>query len=173
LPLLLLVATPGCPDPVLDAQLDALPGEVPGIRTGPMHRAGQPCTDCHSEYGGRHPVFSVAGTLFQKPTNLVGIEGAIVHVTDATGSFRPLTTNCVGNFYAQIGDWDPVFPLHVTIEDPASGLQKTMKSKIGRDTSCANCHVDPAGPDSPGHVYLTNDPAIPDATPPPMDCGHF
>ena len=169
--LLLLLAAPGCPDPVLDAQIDALPGEVPGIRTGPSHRAGQPCTDCHSSYGGRHPIFTVAGTLFQKPTNKVGVEGAVVHVTDVNGDTRDLTTNCVGNFYVADTDWEPAFPILVTIEDPQTGLTATMKSKVGRDTSCASCHVDPAGTDSPGHVYLTKDPTVPDAPVPPLTCG--
>ncbi len=170
-PLLLLLATPGCPDPTLDAQMNALPGEVPGIPRGPMHRAGQPCTDCHSSYGGRHPIFTVAGTLFQKPTNRVGIEGATVHVTDVNGDTRDLLTNCVGTFYVTDDEWQPAFPLHISIEDPTSGLGVTMKTKIGRDNSCASCHVDPASTDSPGHVYLTKDPTVPDATPPPMDCG--
>jgi hypothetical protein len=174
-PLLALLAAPllaACGDPVLDAQIDALPPEVPGIHTGPTHRGGQPCTDCHSSYGGRHPVFTVAGTVYQKPTNLVPVENAVVHVTDATGATRDLTSNCAGNFYVADTDWQPTFPLLVSLEDPATGLSAKMITKIGRDTSCASCHADPAGQDSPGHVYVTKDPSVPDATPPPLTCGH-
>jgi hypothetical protein len=161
----------GCSDPVQDALINALPGEVPGIRTGPEHRAGQPCALCHSSYGGRHPTFTVAGTLFQKPTNKVGVEGATVHVTDVTGDARDLTTNCVGNFYIADTQWTPAFPLWVTITDPSTSTTVKMTTKIGRDNSCAQCHADPAGTDSPGHIYLTNDPSVPDATPPAKTCG--
>jgi hypothetical protein len=168
---LLAFCAAACSDPVQDALIAALPGEVPGIRTGPMHRAGQPCPICHSSYGGRHPTFTVAGTLFQKPTNKVGVEFATVHVTDVTGDARDLTTNCVGNFYIADTQWNPAFPLWVTVSDPATSTTATMTTKIGRDNGCAECHADPAGTDSPGHVYLTNDPSVPDATPPPMTCG--
>jgi hypothetical protein len=172
--LVLVLAAGGvvaCGDPVVDAQIAALPGEVPGIRTGPMHRGGQPCTLCHSAYGGRHPQFTVAGTLYQKPTNRVPVEGAAVHVTDATGAMRDLITNCAGNFYVADTEWQPTFPLKVDISDPATGEAKTMVTKIGRDASCAFCHVDPAGTDSPGHVYLTADAGVPDMTPPALSCG--
>jgi hypothetical protein len=29
-----------------------------------------------------------------------------------------------------------------------------MQSHIGSNGSCAGCHADPPGPDSPGHVYF-------------------
>ena len=167
----LLLAVAGCNDPVLDAQIDALPGEVPGIPRGPMHRAGQPCTDCHSSYGGRSPEFSLAGTVFQKPTNKVAVEGAVVHVVDATFATYDLTSNCAGNFYVTTSQWEPTWPLFITLSDPQTSASVLMLGKIGRDTACASCHVDPAGTDSPGHVYLTKDPTVPDATPPPLTCG--
>jgi hypothetical protein len=166
-----LLAAAGCNDPVLDAQIAALPGEVPGIRTGPTHRAGQPCTDCHSAYGGRSPEFSLAGTVFQKPTNKVAVGGLIVHVVDANGATQDLTSNCAGNFYVTTTQWSPTWPLFVTLEDPQAGTSLRMLGKIGRDSSCASCHVDPSGENSPGHVWLTNDPSVPDATPPPLNCG--
>ena len=169
--LALLLAVPACADPVIDAQIAALPGEVPGIRTGPNHRGGQPCGLCHSAAGGRHPTFTVAGTVYQKPTNNVPVEGALVHITDATGATYDLTSNCAGNFYVADTQWQPTFPLYVDLSDAAAGITTKMKTKIGRDNSCAQCHADPAGTDSAGHVYLTNDPTVPDMAPPSLSCG--
>jgi hypothetical protein len=34
-------------DPVHQAEVDALGGEVQGVSQGEYHRAGQPCTVCH------------------------------------------------------------------------------------------------------------------------------
>ncbi len=166
-----LLAVPACADPVTDDRIAALPGEVPGIRPGPTHRGGPPCTLCHSSQGGRHPTFTVAGTVYQKPTNKVPVEGAVIHVTDATGATYDLTSNCAGNFYVADTQWQPIFPLHVDLSDAAAGITTKMKTKIGRDSSCATCHADPAGTDTVGHVYLTSDPTVPDATPPPLNCG--
>jgi hypothetical protein len=163
--------TAGCADPVIDAEIDALPGEVPGIPRGPTHRGGQPCTLCHSSYGGRHPTFSLAGTVYQKLTNEVPIEGALIQVTDATGTTRQFTSNCAGNFYVPDTDWEPTFPLFIDLSDPATDMSIKMISKIGRDSSCASCHADPAGADSPGHVYLTSDASVPNGTAPPLTCG--
>jgi hypothetical protein len=160
----------GCADPVLDAQIDALPAEVPGIPPGPLHRAGQPCTDCHSPYGQRTPSFSVAGTIFLLPTGRVAVPEVQVHVIDAAGTVRDLVSNCAGNFYVTTSEWEPMFPLFVSLQDTVTGTTVTMLSKIGRNASCAACHADPAGTDSPGHLYLTTGPSAP-AGVPPLGCG--
>jgi hypothetical protein len=162
----------GCGDPVLNAQIDALAGETPGVRTGPMHRAGQPCTLCHSDAGGRHPTFAVAGTLYQKIDNDIPIKGAILHLVDAAGSTYDVTSNCAGNFYVEDQKWQPTFPLFVDITYTSGGdYHIKMKTKIGRDTSCASCHTDPPGPTSPGRVFLVTDPEVPDFERPALDCG--
>ena len=161
----------GCGDPVLDAEIAALPGNAPGVRNGPTHRGGEPCTLCHSGGVGNPSAFSVAGTLYQKPTNKIPIEGALIHVTDATGAAHDLTSNCAGNFYVPATEWQPTFPLFVTVSDAATGTSIRMLSKVGRDSSCASCHSDPASADSPGHVYLIADPTVPDGTAPALTCG--
>ncbi|MFT3764555.1 MAG: hypothetical protein QM820_03415 [Minicystis sp.] len=169
----------GCADPTLDAAIAALPAEEASIRPGPMHRAGQPCTLCHSDAGGRRPAFAVAGTLYQKVDSDIPIEGATIHLTDATGATYDVTSNCAGNFYVEEQKWLPTFPLFVeiTYSDGTSGggasgttYQATMKTKIGRDTACASCHTDPPGPTSPGRVFLTSDPNVPDFPRPALDC---
>ena len=140
------------------------------MRNGPAHRGGQPCTLCHSTHGGQTPHFSVAGTVYQKPTpSKIPVENVVVHVTDATGAAMDLTSNCAGNFYVADTEWTPVWPLYIDVS--ANGAHATMYSKIGRDSSCASCHTDPAGPDAVGHVYLTSDPTVPDMAAPSLDCG--
>jgi hypothetical protein len=163
----------GCADPVLAAEIDALGGETNGVRHGPMHRPGQPCLLCHSSEGGRSPSFSVAGTLYQKPNGDIPVQGATIHLTDATGATYDLTSNCVGTFYVEEQKWAPTFPLVVDISYPQGGLTNKMKSKIGREGSCAKCHAIPAGVDSPGRVYLEKDLTAPDFARPALDCGNM
>ena len=168
-----LLAAPvplACSDPVLDAQIAALPDD--GVRNGPTHRGGQPCTLCHSSHGGKTPVFSLAGTVYQKPApSKIPVENAVVHVTDATGATMDLTSNCAGNFYIADTQWQPTFPLFVDLSLPSTGETIKMITKIGRDTACAQCHADPIGTDTVGHVYLTNDPTVPDMAVPSLTCG--
>jgi hypothetical protein len=74
--------------------------------------------------------------------------------------------------YGQYADTDHVFvetpSIAGTVSNPAQGwslgghyritqgdVSVTMHSHIGGNGSCAGCHADPAGPASPGHVYLT------------------
>ena len=141
------------------------------MRNGPTHRGGQPCGLCHSSAGGRSPTFTVAGTVYQKPTSKVPVEGAVVHVVDVTGATRDLASNCAGNFYVTASEWEPAFPLYVDLSFAPTGDAIKMTSKIGRDNSCAQCHADPAGTDAVGHVYLTADAGAPDMTPPSLSCG--
>lgn len=154
----------GCDDPVVDAAVDRLGDEVDGVPQGPTHRSGQPCLLCHSE-------MTVAGTVFQKATNDIPVEGVQVHLTDSAGATHEATTNCVGNFYVTDNQWDPVFPLLVSLSFPTSGVTIKMESKIGREGACAACHSDPKGPSLIGHVYLDKEPTTPDLPRPARTCG--
>ena len=167
----LLLAAAGCSEPILDDQMAALPDEVPGIPKGPMHRGGQPCTVCHSDEGGRHPIFTIAGTVYQKKDNTVPIEGVDIQITDATGASYTVTSNCAGNFYIEEVEWAPTFPVFVNLSYAPYNTSFGMYSKIGRDSSCAFCHTDPAGPSAPGHLYVTSNPTVANNVPPPLDCG--
>lgn len=167
----LLLALPACGDPVTDDAIAALPGEVPGIPKGPMHRGGQPCGLCHSSLGGRSPTLTVAGTVYQKQFTLTPVEGAVLHITDATGTSMDLTSNCAGNFYVTDSQWQPVFPLFTELKYAPTGTDIKMTTKVGRDGSCAICHADPVGPDATGHLYLTSNESAQDFPIPPLDCG--
>jgi hypothetical protein len=145
----------GCSDPVHDSAVSALGGEAPGIPQGEFHRAGQPCTVCHGPMGPANTQFSIAGTVFAGQNNTVGVDQAQVLMVDSiTASPKiPIFTNCVGNFSSTKDIYDPAFPVAVGISSNGAGAQ--MVGHIGRETSCANCHKDPQGLDSPGHVYVT------------------
>lgn len=135
------------------------------------HRPGQPCLACHSTYEGAEPPLAIGGTVYTKDDTgaLVPAPKVLVTVTDSTGDTRMACTNATGNFFFQKDAWpDITFPLAATAGD------RTMRSIIGRDGSCASCHKTPVagaapgsigeGPDSPGVVIVA-----PDATDP--SCG--
>jgi hypothetical protein len=148
----------GC-DPVKDDAVAALGPEAPGVRQGPLHRPGQPCLLCHDGAIGDPQRFTVAGTVFQTNAATVGASGIMVDVIDAKGQSASLATNAAGNFYATPGAYDPTFPLQVTLR--GNGLIVAMQTLVeGNGTiepngACASCHVDPAGPSSPGHVAMS------------------
>ncbi|HEX7670340.1 MAG TPA: carboxypeptidase-like regulatory domain-containing protein [Polyangiaceae bacterium] len=152
LPCFLAVAVFGtaCGDPVRDDAVAALGGEAPGVRHGPLHRPGQPCTLCHD--GGRAGAFSIAGTVFRSADTTAPLVGAQVRLTDATGATRSFSTNAAGSFYAASGDYSPAYPLWVTIAFGGDCLD--MKTQDFRDASCASCHADPPSNQSMGHVYF-------------------
>ena len=148
---LFVLAMAAC-DPVHNAEVTALPGEVPGVPHGPTHRPGQPCLLCHSD-------FNVAGTVFADSTTVTPAEGVSVNLLDSAGSTFVATTNVAGNFFVRTDEWQPVFPMKVSIT--SNGVTTTMTANVGRNGSCASCHVDPVGPSSPGHVYTSADGGTP------------
>ena len=146
-------------DPVHAQNVDALGGEAPNVPQGEFHRAGQPCTTCHGPSGPASTQFSIAGTIFATADQKVGVSGAQVLMVDSLGSSPPggsVVTNCVGNFFITPDIWDPAYPVRVAVATPETSAQ--MIGHIGRETACASCHLDPQGPDSPGHVYLNTTP---------------
>jgi hypothetical protein len=139
-------------DPVHDDAQSALGGEAPGVPHGPTHRPGQPCITCHDGALGSPPQFSVAGTVYQNSTDLIAAEGANVTLVGADDKQFIAATNSVGNFYVTPQQFTPVYPMRVAID--WNGRSVTMTSLIGRDGSCADCHTDPRGPTSSGHIYV-------------------
>jgi hypothetical protein len=141
----------GC-DPVHDDATAALGDEAPGVRKGPLHRPGQPCTTCHDGAIGNPPKFSVAGTIFQDELGKAPAVKAVVTLTDFDNRSHTATTNEAGNFYLQPGEFTPTYPMRVSIT--YSGTTVLMTSEVGRAGSCADCHTHPAGPTSAGLIYI-------------------
>jgi hypothetical protein len=142
-------------DPVHDDAVDALGGETRGVKKGPLHRPGQPCLVCHDGSPGSPEEFSVAGTVFLQPSGTEPVDHARVELVGADGAKFELESNAAGNFYVSPDRYRPEFPLEVQVH--YQGQTATMHSTIGREGSCAGCHSDPPGPDSPGHVYIQLD----------------
>lgn len=146
-----------CADPVLSDAVDAQGAETSGISKGEFHRAGQPCVTCHQEGGPASSFpFTVAGTIFAQPKRQVGVEGVDVRMTDADGTTHTAKTNCVGNFMVTANQWSPKFP--ILVEVAKNNVRRSMRSAIGRDSSCAGCHASELQVADPlaqvGHIYL-------------------
>jgi hypothetical protein len=139
--------------------VDALGGEAAGVRRGPTHRPGQPCLVCHDGALGDPNAFSVAGTIFVNADDLTPADGASVNLTSSNGAEIRTTANAAGNFYLLPSQYTPAYPMKVDVE--YRNIVVKMVSNIGRDGSCAGCHADPAGPTSPGHVYIPPDGGAP------------
>lgn len=159
--LMVLMTWAAC-DPVHDDAIAALGPEAPGVRRGPLHRPGQPCLLCHDGAIGDPQRFTVAGTVYETSGALVAADGVGVLLVDANGSSTTLTTNAAGNFYATPSQYDPTFPIQVTLLGPGSQTVRMQTLIEGNGTvepngSCASCHFDPQGPSTPGHVCLTLD----------------
>jgi hypothetical protein len=146
-----------CGDPVHDGQVAALGGEAPGVPQGEFHRAGQPCGVCHGPDGPASLAFTLAGTVFaQQFPQAVGVDVAQVLFVDDNQAHFNVNTNCVGNFFITANDWNPAFPVKAGVS--VGGPPLLMQSHISREVSCANCHRDPPGLDSPGHIYTLSTP---------------
>lgn len=151
-------------DPVHDEEVSALGPEAPNIPQGQYHRAGQACIVCHGPEGPASTQFSIAGTVFFGPaTNSppVGVGNVTVQLEDDSQSKFSVTTNCVGNFWVKPSDWNPAFPVLVSIAGSPEGtnLQQTMQSHIGRDPSCGDCHGYPTNLnyfETPGLIHLAS-----------------
>jgi hypothetical protein len=146
-------------DPVHDDAIDALGGEAPGVRKGPLHRPGQPCLLCHDGAVGDPPKFTVAGTIYVEANDLTPAVGADVHLTSIDGTTFTSTTNAAGNFYVVPQQFTPEYPIKVDVT--YGGVTVKMTANVGRDGSCAGCHFDPAGASSPGHIYVPPDGGTP------------
>jgi hypothetical protein len=153
----------GC-DPVHDDAIAALGPETPGVRQGPLHRPGQPCLLCHDGALGDPQAFSIAGTVFVTAGATVAAGGTNVILVDANALQTQLTANSAGNFYVSPAQYNPTFPIQVTIRGAGGGSQAVRMQTLieGNGStepngSCASCHFDPSGPSSPGHVCLMLD----------------
>ncbi len=156
-----------CGDPVHDDLVSALGAENPKVPTGPLHRPGQPCMACHGGRGPAKSAFSMAGTVFALIDKTDPLSGVVVNLKDSVAYPDPnskgidTTTNAAGNFFLHSDEFTPAYPVHVKLSHPTApaGAGKVMYSHVGRDGSCASCHHDPVGTESPGHIYFADDPS--------------
>ena len=174
---LLATLAAGCGDAFRDPQIEALGGEFPGTAPSQFHRPGQPCVLCHDSYEGAEPELSIGGTLFFFPPDSAGFPvtsgGFVVSIVDSKGKSFNAEVNCFGNFSVEKAVFDPAYPIlaEVLQRDEDTGELRTnapMSSRIGRDGSCASCHIDPKSWLSPGPVFVNG---APDDFEPPSPSG--
>lgn len=156
-----------CGDPVHDDLVSALGPEDSKVPIGPLHRSGQPCMACHGGRGPAKSSFSMAGTVYNipDPATKAPLAGVIVNLKDSVAFLDAnskgfnATTNTAGNFFLHSDEYVPAYPVHVVLTHPSAppNSGKTMYSHVGRDGSCAGCHHDPVGTESPGHIYFADD----------------
>ena len=144
-------------------------GEEEDDDGGPEHRPGQPCLVCHGRRGNIGDAeFAVAGTVYLRATDPLGVAGAEVHIVDDAGWAFTATTNRTGNFMVAVsGDVSaavatgdgrllvprpPVFPLTIGVR--LGTEEQTMRSRAHREGSCAACHRAEIGTDTVDRIYL-------------------
>lgn len=130
------------------------------------HRPGEPCALCHSEAGPADSQFVLGGTIFWGPDSYENrVDKAYVRIIDPSNRERCYVTNCNGNFYVRLEDFkDITFPILVSVErtvdpgrDETEIVTRRMSSHIGREPSCATCHIQGIRDfASPGQIRLFN-----------------
>jgi len=160
-------AVAACTDPLKDRQIAELGEEQDGFPESPIHRPGQPCVLCHSDYFGAEPQMVLGGTVFVEPEEpggpLLGAPGYEIRLLDSQGEITGqglITTNECGNFWVTEEQFQPAYPLRVEVFGPSladadrSVQISVMSTRIGRDGSCGGCHAEPVSPLSPGAILI-------------------
>ena len=143
-------------DPVHRAGVNNLGDEQPALYPpeSQYHRPGEPCALCHSAAGPADTQFVLAGTIFWGPDRYDRrVDKAYVRIGGPEKTTKCFVTNCNGNFFVRSEDYKNLkFPLLVSVErvnnpggpgpdDEKSIRVRRMSSHIGREPSCATCHI--------------------------------
>ncbi|HSO36330.1 MAG TPA: hypothetical protein VLT33_27575 [Labilithrix sp.] len=118
------------------------------------HRPGEPCTLCHSKEGPADTEYVLGGTIFWGPDRYDRrVDQAYVRIGGPEKTTKCFVTNCNGNFFVKADDYKNLkFPLLVSVErvnrpggsgpnDEKSIAVRRMSGHIGREGSCATCHI--------------------------------
>ena len=104
---------------------------------------GSDCLECHSRGGDNEaPVWSAGGTLYSDIFGTSKVSGAIVRITDSTGSTVELTSSSKGNFYTS-RTLTP--PLSVEVETDAGTVAMGRTVETGACNSCHKCDGEAGG----------------------------
>jgi hypothetical protein len=175
-------------DPVHRSGVKAL-GAENGDEYPPLsefHRPGEPCALCHSKDGPANSEFVLGGTVFWGPDRYDRrVDQAYVRIDGPEKTKRCFVTNCNGNFFVRPDDYKNLkFPLLVSVErvnapggtgpnDEKTLAIRRMSGHIGREGSCATCHiVGLRDYGSPGQIRLFDSETAVDAAKVPVakDC---
>lgn len=120
---------------------DCGPGSCDG--EGANMLPGSDCVACHSpgnfEEDEGDAFWTAAGTVFVDDVGSDGKSGAIVRITDSTGSTVELATSSAGNFYTT----DPLVPpLSAEVEVEGVVIEMGTEVETGACNSCHKCEGD-------------------------------
>ena len=151
-----------------------------------FHRPGEPCALCHSKQGPANAEFVLGGTIFWGPDRYDRrVDQAYVRIGGPEKTTKCFVTNCNGNFFVRADDYKNLkFPLLISVErvnapgghgsnDEKSIAVRRMSGHIGREASCATCHILGLRDfGSPGQIRLFDTEGAVDAARPPIpkDC---
>ena len=171
-------------DPVHRAGVTSLGDENSGqyLPKSEYHRPGEPCARCHSKEGPASGEFVLAGTVFWGPDRYDRrVDEAYVRIGGPEKTTKCYVTNCNGNFFVRPEDYKNIkFPLLVSVErvnrpgglgpdDEKSISVRRMAGHIGREASCATCHILGLRDfGSPGQIRLFDTESAVDAANPPI-----
>lgn len=115
-----------------------------------MH-PGADCIDCHRR-SHEAPSFALAGTIYaaaKEPTDCLGVESAVIRITDAKGLRTELVSNHAGNFFIKSKAGRITLPY--TAEVSYMGRTRQMFSPQC-ETSCNSCHTPEGKNGAPGRI---------------------
>lgn len=120
----------------------------------PLMMPGSDCSSCHrpDTDDDDAPVFALAGTVYgalNERDDCLGLQGATVRITDATGKRTELVSNRAGNFYIKAKSARIALPF--TAELLYQGrTRKMMGARC--ETSCNTCHTAMGDSGAPGRI---------------------
>ena len=118
----------------LSVNEDCGPGTCDG--KGEDMLPGSDCLSCHSPGSGEDeaPAWTVAGTVFSNILGTDGTAGAVIRVTDSTGTTVTLESSGVGNFYTSERLTPPL-----TAKVETDGVVGEMSQQV-ETGACNSCH---------------------------------
>ena len=102
---------------------------------------GSDCNSCHRP-GGSHdaPSFTISGTVYSSLTerdDCLGVSGASIRITDATGRRIELLSNRAGNFFLKTKSARIALPFQAEV----TVAGKTRAMPVAQcEPSCNSCH---------------------------------
>lgn len=127
---------------------------IAGDRGSPFMHPGMSCIGCHQGAGGEAPSYLSAGTVYTKldeADDILGVEGAVVQVTDAKGQVFKMTTNKSGNFFLRSRGASLSLPITAMVS--FNGKERKMFG-AKPTANCMLCHTAKGVGGAPGRIVI-------------------
>jgi hypothetical protein len=98
--------------------------------------------------------FNLGGTVYLTQGRSMPASQALVQIEDIDGHILKVSTNSAGNFFVAPSQGQFHYPIQMHVTSSDGSQTEQMFSVSNRDGSCADCHVHPPGPNSPGVVFV-------------------